>query len=97
MTWTINQFAVGIAWTASAVGIGLWLWAGLAEKHAVRRVRLLDCGLVLVSSALLLRIVAQDDPMGMIDWAIAFLAPLFIAAALWRLARTACPPGEGGS
>ena len=35
MTWTINQFAVGIAWTASAVGIGLWLWAGLMDTMEV--------------------------------------------------------------
>ena len=92
MTWSIDQFAVAVAWIASAVGAGLWLWSWLAERNAVRRVRLLDCGLVLISAALLLRIVAQNEPMRVIDWAIAFLAPLFIAAALWRLARTACPP-----
>ena len=58
----------------------------------MRRIRLLDCGLVLLSSAILLRIVAQETTMSVLDWAMAFLAPLFIAAALWRLARTACPP-----
>jgi len=26
------------------------------------------------------------------DWAMVLIGPLFIAAALWRLARTACPP-----
>jgi hypothetical protein len=31
--------------------------------------------------------------MSVWDWAMVFVAPLFIVAALWRLARTACPPG----
>ncbi|MCS6624785.1 hypothetical protein N0B44_17860 [Roseibacterium beibuensis] len=92
MTWSIDQFATGVAWIASAIGVGLWVWSWVREKDAVRRMRLRDCGLVLISSALLLRIVAQEKPMSVLDWAIAFLAPLFIAAALWRLARTACPP-----
>ncbi len=29
--------------------------------------------------------------MNAIDWTLVFLSPLFIVAALWRLARTACP------
>jgi hypothetical protein len=94
VTWSVDQFATGVAWIASAMGAALWLWSWFGEKDAVRRVRLLDCGLVLISSALLLRIVAQEKQMSTLDWAIAFLAPLFIAAALWRLARTACPPPE---
>ena len=92
MIFDLQQFAIGVAWVVSAIGIGLWLWSWIREKDAVRRVRLLDCGLVLISSAVLLRIVAQEKPMSILDWAMALLAPLFIAAALWRLARTACPP-----
>lgn len=92
MTWSVDQFATTVAWAASAVGVGLWLWGWFREKEPVRRMRLLDCGLVLVSSAILLRIVAQEKSMSVLDWAMAILAPLFIAAALWRLARTACPP-----
>jgi len=34
----------------------------------------------------------QDRPMMAVDWAMVFLGPLFIAAALWRLARTAAEP-----
>ncbi|MBW8305119.1 MAG: hypothetical protein K0M78_14610 [Brevundimonas sp.] len=92
MTWSIDQFATGVAWTAAAVGVGLVAWGWFRERSPVRRIRLLDCGLVLLSSAILLRIVAQEAPMSVLDWAMAFLAPLFIAAALWRLARTSCPP-----
>ncbi|HYC67881.1 hypothetical protein [Brevundimonas sp.] len=92
MIFDIQQLAVGASWVASAIGLSLWLWSWFREKDAVRRVRLLDCGLVLIASAVLLRIVAQEKPMGVMDWALAILAPLFIAAALWRLARTACPP-----
>ena len=96
MTWTVDQFAMGVALVASVIGIGLWLWSWFAEKDPVRRIRFLDCGLVLVSAAILLSIVAQQKPMSILDWAMAFLAPLFIAAALWRLARTACPPPGSG-
>ena len=92
MNLDIQSFAVGVSWVASGIGLALWAWSWFREKDAVRRVRLLDCGLVLISSAVLLRIVAQEKPMGVLDWALAILAPLFIAAALWRLARTACPP-----
>ena len=95
MTWSVDQFATGVAWIASAGGVGLWLWGWFREKEPLRRRRLLDCGLVLVSSAILLRIVAQEKSMSVLDWAMAFLAPLFIGAALWRLARTACPPPAG--
>ncbi len=92
MTWSIDQFATGVAWAAAAVGLGLVVWGWFLEKGPTRRIRLLDCGLVLLSSAILLRIVAQEKSMSVLDWTMAFLAPLFIAAALWRLARTACPP-----
>lgn len=95
MTFSIEQFAVGASWVASAIGIGLWLLSW-REKNPVQRIRLLDCGLVLVASAILLRIVAQERPLSIVDWALALLAPLFIAAALWRLARTACPPPGNG-
>ena len=92
MTFDIHIFAVGASWVASAIGLGLALWGLLGEKNPIGRLRFLDCGVVLLFSATLLRIVAQDRPMGMWDWAMVFLGPLFIAAALWRLARTACPP-----
>ncbi|RZJ00220.1 MAG: hypothetical protein EON90_08225 [Brevundimonas sp.] len=94
MTLDVHQLAVGASWVASLTGLAMWLWSWLREKDAVRRIRLLDCGLVLISSAVLLRIVAQEKVMSIWDWAMVFIAPLFIAAALWRLARTACPPGD---
>ncbi len=86
------QLAVIASWVATAIGIGLWLWSWLGEKDAIRKLRFLDCGVVLLFSSILLRIVAQERPMSVWDWAMVFLGPLFIAAALWRLARTACPP-----
>ena len=89
-----QQFAVGASWIATAIGGGLWLWSWLGEKDAIRKLRFLDCGVVLLFSSILLRIVAQERPMGIWDWTMVFLGPLFIAAALWRLARTAGPPGR---
>lgn len=94
MTLTIGQFAVGASWVATAIGAGLWLWSWIRVKDAIQKLRFLDCGVVLLFASVLLRIVAQERTMTIWDWAMVFLAPLFIAAALWRLARTACPPGE---
>jgi hypothetical protein len=92
---TALQLANGAAWVATAIGIGMWLWSWLREKDAIARLRLNDCGLVLVAAAIVLRIVAQERAMTVLDWAMAFLAPLFIAAALWRLTRTSGPrPGR---
>ena len=88
-----HQFAVGASWVATAIGVGLWLWSWFGEKDAIRKMRFLDCGVVLLFASVLLRIVAQNKPMSVWDWAMVFVAPLFIVAALWRLARTACPPG----
>jgi hypothetical protein len=87
------QLAIGASWVATAIGAGLWLWSWLREKDAIRKLRFLDCGVVLMFASILLRIVAQTKTMGILDWAMVFVAPLFIAAALWRLARTAQSPG----
>ena len=84
------------SWIATGLGVGLWLWSWLREKNPIQRLRFSDCGVVLVFSATLVRVVSQERPMTAIDWALVFLAPLFIAGALWRLARTACPPDSGG-
>ena len=92
MTPDILQLAVGASWVATGLGAGLWLWSWLRENDAIRKLRFLDCGVVLLFASILLRIVAQEKPMSMWDWAMIFIGPLFIAAALWRLARTACPP-----
>jgi hypothetical protein len=43
---------------------------------------------VLVFSAILVRVAMQMRPLGVFEWALMFIGPLFIAAALWRLART---------
>lgn len=92
MTVDPFQLAIVVSWIATAIGFGLWLWSWLRETDALRKQRLGDCGVVLLFSSILLRIVAEERPMTVFDWAWVFLGPLFIAAALWRLARTASPP-----
>ena len=94
MTFDILQLAVGASWVATGLGAGLWLWSWLREKDAIRKLRFLDCGVVLLFASILLRIVAQSKAMGIWDWAMVFVGPLFTAAALWRLARTAHTPGR---
>jgi hypothetical protein len=95
MILDVEQFAVGASWVATAIGGGLWLWSWLGEKDAIRKLRFLDCGVVLLFASILLRIVAQERQMSIWDWAVVFVAPLFIGAALWRLARTAGAPPAG--
>jgi len=95
MIFDPQQFAVGASWIATAIGGGLWLWSWLGEKDAIRKLRFLDCGVVLLFSSILLRVVAQEKQMSIWDWAVVFIGPLFIAAALWRLARTAGVPPAG--
>jgi hypothetical protein len=92
MTFDVQQFAVGASWIATAIGTGLAVWSWFGTRDTIRKLRFLDSGVVLLFSSILLRVVAQEKSMGILDWAVVFLGPLFIAAALWRLARTACPP-----
>ena len=93
----LNLAPGSIAWTgswiATGVGLGLWIWSWFGEKNPIQKLRLRDCGVVLLFSGILTRIVVQDRPMMAVYWAMVFLGPLFIAAALWRLARTATPTG----
>ncbi len=89
----LNLSPGSIAWTgswiATGLGLALWVWSWIGEKDLIQKLRLRDCGVVLLFSGILTRIVVQDRPMMAIDWAMILLGPLFIAAALWRLARTA--------
>ena len=86
------HLALYASWAATGVGLALWLWTWIGVKDPIARLRFSDCAVVLLFASILTRIVAQDKPMSVIDWALIFLGPLFIAAALWRLARTSCPP-----
>ena len=45
-------------------------------------------GEVMVFAGILVRVITQDRAFGVFDWVMLLLGPLFIAAALWRLART---------
>lgn len=91
MTLDAHTLAFGISLIGLAIGVGLWLRAWF-EKLPLRRLRQVDCGTVLVFSSILLRFAGQTKPLSIVEWALALLSPLFVAGALWRLSRTACPP-----
>ena len=91
MDLTPASLARIVSWTATGLGVGLWLWSWFREQNPIQKQRFLDCGVVLVFAATLVRLMVQDRAMTPFDWALVLLSPLFIAAALWRLARTACP------
>ena len=82
------HLAVMASWVATGLGLGLWLWGWFGTKVPVKRQRLHDCGVVLVFSAILVRVAMRGQAMSAWEWALIFIGPLFIAAALWRLART---------
>ena len=91
MTFDAHQFALIVSLVGLVIGVGLWL-RSFFEKLPLRRLRQVDCGTVLVFSSILLRFVGQTRPLGVVEWALALISPLFVAGALWRLSRTACPP-----
>lgn len=82
------QIAVVASWVATGLGFGLWLYGWFGTKAPLQRQRLHDCGIALVFSAILVRVVTQERSLGVFEWALFFIGPLFIAAALWRLVRT---------
>jgi hypothetical protein len=82
------EFALFVSWAATGIGFGFWLWSWLGEKDAIQKLRFRDAGMVLVFASILVRILLQDRPMTGWDWGLVIMSPLFIAAALWRLART---------
>ena len=79
---------------ATAVGFVMWIMAVLFSRDPIRRMRLLDSGMVLIFAAILVRFVVQERPLNAIEWVLAALSPVFIAAALYRLWRTERPPVE---
>jgi hypothetical protein len=81
VSWTAS-------WIATGLGVGLWLWSWLGEKNAIQKLRYRDCGVVLVFSGVLLRVLVPAREMTAFDWAMVVMGPLFIAAALWRLSLT---------
>lgn len=82
------------SWVATGAGLLMWIWSWFGEKNPIQKLRYRDCGMVLVFSGILLRVLLQAREMTPFDWAMVFLGPLFIAAALWRLARTGAAAGK---
>ncbi len=95
MTFDAHALAFIVSLVGLAVGLVLWARA-FFEKLPLRRIRQVDCGTVLVFSSILLRFVGQTKPLTVVEWALALISPLFVAGALWRLSRTACPPSGAG-
>ena len=91
MELTPASLARIVSWLATGLGVGLWAWSWMRETNAIQKQRFLDCGIVLVFASTLVRLMVQERELTPIDWALVILSPLFIAAALWRLGRTACP------
>lgn len=88
MTGDAAQVAATGSWVATGLGVGLWIYGWLGEKNPIAKMRFHDAGMVLVFSSIIVRVLIQDRAMTWFDWLLVVVAPLFIAAALWRLKRT---------
>ncbi|WP_292103912.1 hypothetical protein [Brevundimonas sp.] len=88
MTGDAAQMAATGSWVATGLGMGLWVYGWLGEKNPIAKMRFHDAGMVLVFSSIIVRVLIQDRAMTWFDWILVVVAPLFIAAALWRLKRT---------
>lgn len=86
------RIAVFASWAATGIGLGLWVWSWVGARNAIQKLRFRDCGVVLVFSAILARVVVQSRTLTAFDWFIMVVGPIFIAAALWRLTRTGAQP-----
>ena len=88
MTADAAQVAATGSWVATGLGVGLWIYGWLGEKNPIAKMRFHDAGMVLVFSSIIVRVLIQNRAMTWFDWILVVVAPLFIAAALWRLKRT---------
>ncbi|MFN4092570.1 MAG: hypothetical protein ACK4FG_06720 [Brevundimonas sp.] len=88
MTFEPVQIANSASWAVTGLGLALWLWSWVGVRDPIAKQRFSDCAAVLTFASILVRVVTQTRAMSMFDWAMVFLGPLFIAAALWRLAQT---------
>jgi hypothetical protein len=88
LTGDAVQMAETGSWVATGLGLGLWVYGWLGEKNPIAKMRFHDAGMVLVFSSIIVRVLIQDRAMTWFDWILVVVAPLFIAAALWRLKRT---------
>ncbi len=88
MTGDAAQVAATGSWVATGLGVGLWIYGWLGQKNPIAKMRFHDAGMVLVFSSIIVRVLIQDRAMTWFDWLLVVVAPLFIAAALWRLKRT---------
>lgn len=82
------SLAVQASWLVTGLGIALWLWGWLKAPTPVARLRFYDTGVVMIFSAILVRVVTETRDLTWFDWAMVVFGPLFIGAALWRLGRT---------
>lgn len=88
MTPDAVRIAIFASWAATGVGLSLWVWSWVGAKTAIQKLRFQDCGMVLVFSAIVARVIVQTKAWTAFDWLLLVLGPIFIAAALWRLSRT---------
>ena len=88
MTPDAVRIAVTASWAATGIGLGLWVWSWLGVRDPIQKLRFRDCGVVLLFSAIIARVLVQSRALSAFDWVLLVLGPIFIAAALWRLTRT---------
>ena len=85
--------ALLFSWVLSGFGLTLIVWGWLSKGHAIRKQRLIDCGVALVFSGVFARVVLAPE-RSWVDWSLGAVAIVFIAASIWRLTHTQASAGE---
>ena len=75
MTFSPAHLAHLVSWIATGLGLGLWAWSFFREANAIRKLRFLDCGVVLIFSWLMVFVVGCQNAVSTITpRALVFLA-----------------------
>jgi len=83
-----TELAVYASWTATGLGVALWIASYFRPRGSVARMRFNDAGSVLIFGGILVRIAIQGGPKNPLDWLLLVVGPLFAGVALYRLFRT---------
>ena len=81
------QSAFVASWIVTGLGFGLVIWSWVGKADPIRKQRLNDCGIALVFAGVFGRVVLETQ-RSWVDYSLAAIAVIFIAASLWRLTHT---------
>lgn len=88
ITLESQPWPVVVAVLVGLAGVALWIVSWFMQRGTIKQRRLSDFGSVLIFGGMLTRYAAIGGPRNALEWMLAALAVVFLAAALWNLFRT---------